>query len=233
VKKYPIIIIFALLFFPGDFVFSQMQSPSYKIPTDSVSVGGTRQSSDSFYSQESIGEMGTGESKSAHYINDAGFWAMVGDEEVLTFAITDDSADLGTLSTGFVRYDTAGFRAATTSEEGYAIEFFGNPLGFESNIIDPLSSGGGSNPGSEQFGFNLRQNSNPTVGVDPDGGNGQAASGYGSPNSYKFNSGDIIAQSSQPSVYTDYTASFIGNISNISDAGDYSANLTVVITGRF
>lgn len=232
-SKYLLFIIFIFLLFLPALACGEMSSSSYKIPTDSLNVGGTRQTSDNFYSTESVGEVGTGELESANYITDAGFLATVGNEEVLTFNITDSSADLGTLSQNLVKYDTAAFTAATTSQEGYVIEFFGDSLGFESNTLDPLTVAAGSSPGNEQFGFNLVENSNPTVGSDPSGGNGQAASGYNTPDSYKFSSGDIIAQSSQPSVYTTYTASFIGNISGLSDAGNYSADLTIIITGRF
>lgn len=232
IRKKILIIFLTLLVLPLN-LFAEMGSDNYVIRGDSISVGGVEQNSENFISYESIGEVGTGDMQSESYILDAGFWAMIGDEDALTFSITDNVADLGTLSRDFARSETAGFTAATTSQAGYVIEFFGNPLGFESNTIDPLSSPGESDPGSEQFGFNLVHNTNPTVGVDPDGGNGQAASGYDQENLYKFSSGDVIAESTQPSVYTDYTASFIGNISGLSDAGDYSTNLTVVITGKF
>jgi len=220
------------------FVFSlnaraEMRSPNYSISADSVSIGGDRQDSTNYSGWDLIGELATGDSRSASYITDAGFLAMVGNEPVLTFDVTDPSADLGTLTTGMVKADTAAFTAATTSKGGYVIEFFGSPLSSSSHALTPLTSPNGSSPGSEQFGFNLRQNSNPTIGNDPAGGAGQAATGYSTPNAYKFSSGDVIAQASTPSVYTNYTASFIGNITEVSDAGDYATNLTVVITGKF
>jgi hypothetical protein len=210
-----------------------MSSSSYNIKSDAISVGGERQTSGNYISQEAVGEMGTQESRSASYIMDPGFWSVVGDEAVLTFNITKNSANLGTLSKTIVKADTATFNAATTAKSGYVISFYGNSLSGSSHTITPLSSLAGSSPGNEQFGFNLRQNSNPTIGNDPTGGQGQAATGYNTPDSYKFNSGDAIAQATQPSVYTNYTASFISNISATSNAGDYSANLTVVATGRY
>lgn len=210
-----------------------MRSPSFAIPADSISIGGDRQDSANYSGWDVLGELATGETRSTNYIANIGFLAMVGNEPVLTFDITDSSADLGTLTTGMVKADTAAFTAATTSKSGYVIEFFGSPLSSPSHALTPLSSPNGSSPGNEQFGFNLRENNNPTIGNDPAGGAGQAATGYSTPNAYKFSSGDVIAQVSTPSVYTNYTASFIGNITEVSDAGDYATNLTVVITGKF
>lgn len=232
-KKTFAIFILVFLFVPISPIQAEMKSSSYGIESDVISVSGQRQSSENFFSNDSIGELGTGEARSVNYINDAGFLAMVGDEDVLTMNVTDADADLGTLETGSVKYDTASFTAATTSQNGYIVEFFGNSLANNDHIVDPLDSPTSSSPGNEQFGFNLRQNSNPTVGNDPSGGQGQAASGYDTPDAYKFNSGDTIAQALSSSVYTTYTTSFIGNISGTSDAGEYTTDLTVVIVGRF
>lgn len=217
----------------GSCVYAQMSSPNFKVPTDSINIGGLQQNSDSFSELSTVGEMATGDMRSDSYINEAGFLAKIGNEPALTFTITDDTAAFGTLNKGMVRYDTAMFRAATTSKNGYAIEVFGNSLSTVSHTIAPLNSVSGSSPGDEQFGFNLRQNSNPTIGNDPSGGKGQAASGYSIPDAYKFTSGDIVAQASQQSQYTEYTASFIGNIDDVSHAGEYSTQLTFVITGKY
>jgi hypothetical protein len=212
---------------------AQMSSPNFKVPSDSINIGGLQQNSDSFSETGTMGEIATGDTRSNSYISEAGFLAKIGNEPALTFAITDDAAAFGTLSKNMVRYDTAMFRAATTSKNGYVIEVFGNSLSTISHTITPLNSAGGSNPGDEQFGFNLRQNSNPTIGNDPAGGKGQAVSGYSTPDAYKFTPGDIVAQSVQQSQYTDYTASFIGNIDDVSHAGEYSTKLTFVITGKY
>ncbi len=214
-------------------VHADMNSSNYLISADAISIGGGRQISNEYVEQNMLGEVGTGALRSSSYIMDAGFLAMIGNESVLTFEITKDSADLGTLVNNLVKADTATFRAATTAKSGYAISVYGNSLSSTSHTITPLSSPTGPSTGNEQFGFNLRQNNNPTIGNDPSGGNGQAATGYGTTDAYKFVSGDTIAESANQSTYTNYTASFIGNISGISDAGDYSANLTVVMTGKF
>ena len=212
---------------------AEMSSSSYSISADAISIGGGRQVSEEYIEQNMLGEVGTGGLRSSSYIMDAGFLAMIGNESVLTFEITKNTANLGTLVDNLVKADTATFRAATTAKSGYAISVYGNSLASTSHTITPLASPSGSSTGNEQFGFNLRQNNNPTIGNDPSGGNGQAATGYSTADAYKFASGDTIAESANQSAYTNYTASFIGNISVVSDAGDYSTNLTIVLTGRF
>lgn len=232
-KKIVIAVLFCACVSVAFGVRAEMSSSSYKVPADSINIGGLQQTSDTFSELGTVGEMATGDSRSASYITDAGFLAMIGNEPALTFSITDDTANFGTLVDNLVKADTAAFRAATTAKNGYIISVYGNSLSSTSHTITPLSSPSSPSTGNEQFGFNLRQNNNPTIGNDPNGGNGQAATGYSTTDAYKFTSGDIIAESTQQSIYTDYTASFIGNISSISDAGDYSTNLSIVVTGRF
>jgi hypothetical protein len=71
------------------------------------------------------------------------------------------------------------------------------------------------------------------VGADPSGGYGEASSGYDTANSFKFSSGDTIAQVDRPSGQTNYVASFIGNIEELTDAGQYLTSLTITATGRY
>lgn len=232
-KNISILISISACIFAAFAAHADMNSPSYSISADAISIGGGRQVSGEYVEQNMLGEVGTGGLRSSSYIMDAGFLAMIGNESVLTFEITKDTANLGTLVDNMVKADTATFRAATTAKSGYAISVYGNSLSSTSHTITPLSSPSGPSTGNEQFGFNLRQNNNPTIGNDPSGGNGQAATGYSTADAYKFASGDTIAESVNQSVYTNYTASFIGNISGVSDAGEYSTNLTIVLTGRF
>jgi hypothetical protein len=228
-----LLLILSALFFQRQAALAAMGSNNYTIQADTIDIGGVRQSSDHYFSQDSIGEMGTGVSQSPSFMLDIGFWPMVGDEPVLVFDVTDGVADLGTLDISNVHFDTAKFNAATSAKSGYSIQFYGNPLSTDAHIINPLSGGGISDPGTEQFGFNLVANAPPIGGMNPVGGNGQAYIGYNAANSFKFSSGDTIAQSTSQSDFTDFTISFISNISNVSNAGNYSTDLTIVVTGRY
>lgn len=212
---------------------AEMESSNYKITSDVIGSFGTKDSSTSFELGDTGGEVGTGDSSSASFNLGAGFWQAVGDDAILIFNVTSNLADLGVLSNSTVRYGTAAFNVATTAQGGYVVEFTGNPLSFESNTINPLSSPGTSNPGTEQFGFNMVANSSPAIGLDPYGGYGQVSSDYNTANSFKFASGDRIAECSRPSSQTNFTMSFIANIQNSSESGQYSSDLNIVATGRY
>jgi hypothetical protein len=232
-KKIKVILILLLIISTGRMCLAEMSTPNYKITSDVIGGFGTKESSTSFELGDTGGEMGTGDSQSTSYNLSAGFWATVGDNEILIFNITDPIADLGTLSDMQVKYDTAAFNAASTAQGGYVIQYFGGSLDSGAHIITPLSSPSGSSPGNEQFGFNLRANNFPPTGINPTGGYGQANSDYYMEDKFKFSSGDTIADSSRPSGQTNYVASFIGNVDESSIAGSYATSITVIVTGRY
>lgn len=70
-------VLFALLFFLliDHQTFAAMSSSSYKIPTDSINVGGQSSSSTNFKELDTIGEVGSGLSSSTNYKLSAGFLA--------------------------------------------------------------------------------------------------------------------------------------------------------------
>jgi hypothetical protein len=94
-------------------------------------------------------------------------------------------------------------------------------------------------PGTEQFGFNLRDNTNPVVGFDPDGAGLVADltnSQYSTINQYSYDdtgSNQTLAAKTAPSAAARYTMSFVANISPITPAGTYKAHLIFVATGTF
>jgi hypothetical protein len=233
-KKLTVCIFLLTCFFIFSFsANAEMTSSSYRITSDVIGSFGSKESSSSFELGDTGGELGTGTSSSLNFNLSAGFWAAVGDDPLLIVNISDATADLGTLNHALAKYDTGAFNIASTAQGGYVVQFSGTPLSFESNTIDPLAGGGVSDPGTEQFGFNLVYNTTPTVGIDPAGGYGQASTGYNTQNSFKFSSGDTIAESSRPTGETDYTVSFIGNVNVSSEAGEYQSNLTIMATGRY
>lgn len=71
------IIVFALLFFLAfnNQSLAQMSSGNYKIPTDSINVGGQTSSSSIYKELDTIGEVGSGMSASTTYNLNAGFLA--------------------------------------------------------------------------------------------------------------------------------------------------------------
>lgn len=68
---------FALLFFlvgQGN-VLAQMNSSSYRIPSDSINIGGLQSGSTNYKEIDTIGELGSGDSSSTNYKLSAGFLA--------------------------------------------------------------------------------------------------------------------------------------------------------------
>ena len=100
--------------------------------------------------------------------------------------------------------------------------------------IPALASPALSQPGVSQFGINLRQNTVPSVGANVDGiGTGVASASYNTPNVYRFNSGDTIANSPLSTEWNRYTISYLVNVADSQPAGRYASTLTVIATTTF
>jgi len=103
---------------------------------------------------------------------------------------------------------------ATNAQNGYSVQVSGGTMTSGNNVIAALSNGTVSVLGTDQFGINLVANSNPNVGINPQGpGVGTPFSGYDQSNIFKYNNGDVIASANQASNLREYTISYILNIS--------------------
>jgi hypothetical protein len=102
-----------------------------------------------------------------------------------------------------------------------------------------MAAQGASEPGVEQFGINLVDNSLPDVGADPvqvpDGtfSFGTAIAGYDTANLFKFLDDDAIAMSPKSSGQTNYTLSMIANIARETPAGQYGGRLNLQVIPTF
>jgi hypothetical protein len=95
-------------------------------------------------------------------------------------------------------------------------------------------------PGVEQFGINLVSNTSPaSFGSDPvqlpdsSASFGQPSPGYNIPNTFKYNDGDIIAESSKSSGKTCFVVSYVVNVSSVTPAGTYLFDQIIVATGTY
>lgn len=76
-KTLRLIVLLTSLFFGGaSLALGAMSSSSYRIPSDAVDVGGVPQTSASFFSEDTISEIATGDSESASYRLKAGYQTM-------------------------------------------------------------------------------------------------------------------------------------------------------------
>lgn len=216
-----------------------LSSSNYKIEEDFVGGGGSVDSSSSSYqSQDSIGAPAVGDSESASNRTQSG--ATTTDDPMLELSVNTASVSLGSLSTSLTRTGSATFSVRNYTSYGYVIQIIGTPPTSNGHSLTNLVSATASSSGTEQFGLNLVANTSPTsFGADPvqvpssSFSFGQAQSGYATTNNYKYNSGDVIASAPKSSGQTDYTVSYIANISNQTPAGSYSGHQTIVCTGTY
>lgn len=206
------------------------------------SGGDNSQSSTNYSSSASLGGLGAGNVSSTNYQAYSGF--LTPNEPFLSMQITSSAVNLGTLSTATAATGTATFQVTAYVDSGYTVQTVSQPpsytSGSGSHTLTAMSLGG-SAVGTEQFGINLRANTSPaSFGTDPSPqpdssfANGAAASGYNTPNQYKYNVGDTIAQTNTSGWgLTIYTISYIANISLITPAGNYSVTQDLVAVATY
>lgn len=169
-------------------------------------------------------------------------------EPYIAFSTTGSTQDLGILSTAGTATANAPFAVKTYLANGYVVTLAsdGPNNGTGGHTFDtPSSPTAAAAPGTqEQFGINLVAN---TTGCGapanfgaapvqvPDGtfSYGTVASGYDQCGLFKYVKGDTIASSSKSSGETDYTISFIYNITQVTPNGDYTFNGDLVATSTY
>lgn len=220
-------------------VFAQTSSTNYRVEESYFGVGGELDANSPGYkSQQSIGETTIGNTSSTNYQANAGFNTK--DEPYLEVYVTGGSTDLGTLSSSSTATTTSTFYVRAYLASGYSVIMASDPPSYGAEQINPLATQTASSAGTEQFGINLRANTSPTTfGADPSQspdstfGFGYAAPGYDTANVYKYVKGDTIARADKSSGRTDYTISYIYNISALSPAGTYVFTQDLVVVGTY
>lgn len=155
-------------------------------------------------------------------------------DQQLLMTITPGPSDLGDLAANHTATSTTQISISNTQGTGYIVQIAGDPPKFGDHILKPLVTPTASIPGAEQFGINLVNNTTPNAGADPiqvPAGTvfGQAASGYNTPDLFKYVEDDVIAQGVSKAGRTDYTITMIINISNTTPAGRYVGNFSALV----
>jgi len=146
---------------------------------------------------------------------------------------TEGFSDLGTLGANVTSAAQSQMVVATNASDGYSMWVTGNSMTSGNNVITPMT-GTSSQKGTSQFGLNLRANTSPVVGQDPVGpGVGGVTAGYGQPNQFRFNSGDVLATATQPDDTRKYTVSYIVNIPPTQPGGVYSTTVIYICLANF
>jgi hypothetical protein len=162
-------------------------------------------------------------------------------EPLLEVSVTGSAVDLGEMSPSGTSSGSTTFSVKTYLASGYNVYLDGTSPKHKSSghVLSPMSTQGVSQPGIEQFGINLRQNTTPAIGADPiqvpSGvfSFGAAASGYSASDNFKYVAGDIIASSTSSSGETDYTMSMIANVATTTTGGQYKGRLFLNVVPTF
>lgn len=175
-----------------------------------------------------------------------------------TIGKTDNVPDCATATAGTISFNqlftpidtataTSQMAASTNAGSGYNITVNGPTLTSGANTVTAMNAADTSKKGVSQFGMNLKLNttdsSNPAVGAEIDltsnGTNlkGQALTGYNTADTFKFTTGDSVADSAYSGAGgTDaqiYTVSYIVNVPGSQPAGTYTTTLTYICTPTY
>jgi hypothetical protein len=194
-----------------------------------------------------LGEFATGNSSSASYQTGSGFNTT--EEPTLGLIVNTTSVDLGALTTSAKSTAVATFSVLNYTSYGYVVQVVGTVPTNSGHALTPLATDTASSAGVEQFGINLVLNSTSGVGADPvqvpssgfsygvagDGATGTYGTNrpYTVPEKWRYVAGETVASAPKSSGETDYTMTFMANISNVTPGGKYQGNLSVVATGTF
>lgn len=146
---------------------------------------------------------------------------------------TEAFTDLGTLSSTVTSAAQSQLVIGTNADNGYSMWAIGGTMTSGNNTIAAMS-GGASAEGTAQFGLNLTANTDPIIGQNPTGpGSGSPTPLYASTNTFRYNSGDVLATSLSPDDYRKYTVSYIVNVPQNQPGGVYSTTLTYITLANF
>lgn len=195
-----------------------MSSESYINWMDSLNFGGEETSFSTNYKlQDTMGEVGTGRISSTNYTGLIGFRQAEADPK-MTFTISGNSIDFGTLTTSAVFSGSITITTTTNAVDGYVTTIY---------ETENLKTGAGSD--IDDVGDGTVTAGSEEYGVRTSGAAGQ------------MNAADTAVTTSPQTValYNSWingsavTITFKAAISSLTSAGAYTHNVTLISTGRF
>ena len=150
----------------------------------------------------------------------------------------DNNVDLGDLFSDTTADVTSQMAASTNAHGGYVITANGPTIEAGTHVIPALTTPTVSAAGNNQFGINLRANTDPEpVGSDIDFNSitpdSYIAPNYDTPNQYMYKDGDVVAGSSGVDLGTIFTVTYIINSSPDLHPAVYSTTITYICSGLF
>jgi len=217
-----------------------LTSPDYQFVQSDLGGGGLVPSSSTNYqSVLSVGDnatsSGTGASASTHYQVESG--SQTTGDPGLTFGVSNASAAFSTFSPTTTSTATSNFSVSDYTSYGYSVQVIGSTPTNGSHTIPGMSTTAAPTVGTAQFGLNLVANTLPiSFGANPDQGQfgyGVAAPNYGIANEFRYINGETIATSPKSSGVTNFTMSYIVDVSDVTPGGQYTSNQTIVCTATY
>jgi len=227
---------------------AQTNSTNYQVNEVFMGSGGELHSCGTAYcSKLSAGEVAAGNTAGNAFQAYGGF--NTERQPFIAFSVAGSSTDLGTLSNVGTATTTGTFAVKTYLASGYVVQLASDPPtnnGTPSHTLATPGTPTASAVGTEQFGINVVQNltscatpapanfgNDPVQVPDNTFSFGTVNANYNTCGKFMYNKGDVIANSTKSSGETDYTISFIYNISNVTNDGLYTYNGTLVATSTY
>ena len=145
-------------------------------------------------------------------------------------------ADFGEFNSDISTAVTSQMSVATNDGTGYNAFITGQTMTSGTNIIPALAAQTTSIPGTSQFGINLRANSSPSVGSNPELGpvaSGVPDANYNTPNQFRFVNGERVASAPISTGFNRYTISYLVNVAADQAPGLYATTLTYTAVASF
>lgn len=224
----------------------------WQITEHTFGSGGTLDSSSNNYqAKTSLGDNAVGYICSGNY-----YCAHAGSntfrQPFLEVQVLTPNVDVGVLKANETHVGTAQFEVKSYLAHGYSVITHSPPPTSGSDSLDVNGTPSASTPGTEQFGINLTSNSCPSKssfsGIGSCSGSlgsapvqlpdstfsfGDVMANYKQANQFMYQNNDQIAFANSSSGFTKFTISYIFNISNLTPAGTYTMNQSLVVTSTF
>jgi hypothetical protein len=218
---------------------AQASSSNYQVSEVFLGSGGSLNAcSTSYCTKESAGELTVGNTSSANYQAQTGFNS--NRDPFIQMLVSNTNTNLGVLRTNSTATATSTFSVETYLAHGYQVVNASPPPSNGTHTMSTPSSPTTSQLGSEQFGINLVANTapasfgaNPTYSPNNTFSFGIVDSSYSTPNYYMYSQGSTVALSTASTSYTNYTISYIFNISTLTPSGNYNFNHVLVATSTY
>jgi hypothetical protein len=238
--KIIIFVVGVILAAPISVYAAQSQSANYRVNEVFFGSGGELNAcSTSYCSKQSAGESVVGNTSSTNYQAQGGF--NTDRQPYIEFNVSNTNVDLGELTATTTKTATATFSVKSYLSHGYVVVNASDPPSNNGYIMNGIT--GPSAPsavGTEQFGINLVANTSPlTFGANPvqlpdsSFSYGNVVGDYGIPDTYKYVKGDTVATSTKSTSFTQYTVSYLFNVSNVTPGGTYILHHVLVATATY